>query len=117
MLAVFRIHLLDRKSDYILVGDEAIRPKSGERTYGLSRFFSALYGKAVPGLAFSAVSLVSVNQRCSYPMVMEQIVRGTASSNPGVLASEHRENTEASTTKTKRGHPKGAETETKTILC
>ncbi len=48
----FRIHLLDRKSDYILAGDEVIRPKSGDATYGLSRFFFSLYGKAVPGLAF-----------------------------------------------------------------
>lgn len=104
----FRTHLLDRKSDYILAGDEVIRPKSGERTYGLSRFFSSLYGKTIPSLAFLAVSLVSVNQRRSYPMVMEQIVRGTASSNPVVLASEHRENTEVATTETKRGRPKGS---------
>ncbi|MDE0483369.1 MAG: hypothetical protein OXI67_12380 [Candidatus Poribacteria bacterium] len=44
----------------------------------------------------------------NFIMVMEQIVRGTASSNPGVLASEHRENTEASMTETKRGCPRGA---------
>ena len=38
----FRTHLLDRESDYILVGDETVVPKSGDRTYGLSRFFSSL---------------------------------------------------------------------------
>jgi hypothetical protein len=32
------------------------------------------------------VSLVDVNRRRSYPMVMEQIVRGTPSSNQGVCA-------------------------------
>ena len=78
----FRTHLMDRESDYILAGDEVVVPKAGKSTYGLSRFFSALFGKAVPGVAFLAISLVSVKQRRSYPMVMEQIVRGTASSNP-----------------------------------
>ena len=104
----FRTHLLDRESDYILAGDEVVVPKAGKSTYGLSRFFSSLYGKAIPGLSFLAVSLVSVNRRRSYPMVMEQIVRGTSSSNPGVSACEHRENTEATTTKHKRGRPKGS---------
>ena len=93
----FRTHLLDRESDYILAGDEVVVPKAGKSIYGLSRFFSTLYGKAIPGLSFLAVSLVSVNRRRSYPMVMEQIVRGTSSSNPGVSACEHRENTEATT--------------------
>ena len=104
----FRTHLLDRESDYILAGDEVVVPKAGKSTYGLSRFFSSLYGKAIPGLSFLAVSLVSVNRRRSYPMVMEQIVRGTSSSNPGVSACEHRENTEATTPKHKRGRPKGS---------
>ena len=104
----FRTHLLDRESDYILAGDEVVVPKAGKSTYGLSRFFSSLYGKAIPGLSFLAVSLVSVNRRRSYPMVMEQIVRGTSSSNPGVSACEHRENTETTTPKHKRGRPKGS---------
>ena len=104
----FRTHLLDRESDYILAGDEVVVSKSGNSTYGLSRFFSSLYGKAIPGLAFLAMFLVSVNQRRSYPMVMEQIVRGTSSSNPGVSACEHRENTEVTTIKHKRQRPEGS---------
>ena len=104
----FRTHLLDRESDYILAGDEVVVPKAGKSTYGLSRFFSSLYGKAIPGLSFLAVSLVSVNRRRSYPMVMEQIVRGTSSSNQGVCASEHPDNTETATPKHKRGRPKGS---------
>ena len=104
----FRTHLLDCESDYILAGDEVVVPQSGKSTYGLSRFFSALYSKAIPGLSFLAVSLVSVNRRRSYPMVMEQIVRGTPSSNQGVCASEHRDNTETATPKPKHGRPKGS---------
>ena len=104
----FRTHLFDRESDYILTGDEVVVPKAGKSTYGLSRFFSSLYGKAVPGLSFLAVSLVSVNRRRSYPMVMEQIVRGTSSSNQGVCASEHQDNTETATPRHKCGRPKGS---------
>jgi putative transposase len=53
----FRTHLLDRESDYILARDEGVVPKAGKSTYGLSRFFASLSGKAVPGVAFLAVSL------------------------------------------------------------
>ena len=41
-------------------------PKAGKSTYGLSRFFSSLCGKAIPGLSFLALSLVSIQKRSSY---------------------------------------------------
>ena len=112
----FRTYLLDRESDYILVGDEVVVPKAGKSTYGLSRFFSSLFGKAIPGLSFLAVSLVSVDRKRSYPMVMEQIVRGTPSSNQGVCASEHQANTETATPKHKRGRPKGSRNRNKNVV-
>ena len=43
---------------------------------GLSRFFSSVYGKTIPGLAFFSLALVSVKEPRSYPLMMEQIVRG-----------------------------------------
>ena len=113
----FRTHLLDRESDYILAGDEVVVPKAGKSTYGLSRFFSSLYGKAIPGLSFLAVSLVSVNRRRSYPMVMEQIVRGIhrqirefRHANIVKIPRQPQQNTNA-------GVQKGAETGTKTMSC
>ena len=48
----FSTYLLDRESTYILAGDETTVSKSGESTYGLSRFFSSVYGKTLPGLGF-----------------------------------------------------------------
>ena len=54
----FRTYLLDRESTYILAGDETMVSKSGESTYGLSRFFSSVYGKTLPGLGFLSLSLV-----------------------------------------------------------
>ena len=73
----FSTYLLDRERTYILAGDETVVSKSGSSTYGLSRFFSSRHGKTIPSLAFLCLSLVSVKERRSYPLVMEQVVRGT----------------------------------------
>ena len=67
----FTTYLLDRESAYILAGDETIVSKSGQSTYGLSRFFSSVSGKTLPSLAFLSLSLVSVKERRSYPLLME----------------------------------------------
>ena len=81
----FHTYLFDRDSEYIVAGDESVVPKSGGSTYGLSRFFSSVSGKTVPGVAFLSLSLVSVKDRRSYPMVMEQVVRGAPSSEKALL--------------------------------
>ena len=72
----FRTYLLDAESPYILAGDETVVSKSGDSTSGLARFFLSVYGRSVPGLAFFSLSLVSIKERRSYPLVMEQLVRG-----------------------------------------
>ncbi len=109
----FSTYLLDRESTYILAGDETIVSKSGQSTYGLSRFFSSVSGKTIPSLAFLSLSLVSVEKRCSYPLVMEQIVRGTpdTSSPP---ASEPRDAPQSPSPQRKRGRPKGSRNRNKT---
>ena len=106
----FRTHLFDPESVYLLAGDETIVSKSGDSTYGLSRFFASMYGKTIPGLAFFAVSLVSVKHRCSYPMLMEQIVKPASSSNPCSQTSH----CQTSMPKRKRGRPKGSRNRNKT---
>ena len=58
-----RHHLLNPEHEYLLAGDETVVTKAGKQTYGLDRFFSSLYGKPVPGVAFFAFSLVSVQER------------------------------------------------------
>ncbi len=70
-----RHHLLDRQDIILIGGDESVVTKSGRKTYGLDRFFSSLYGKPVPGLSFFSLSLISVKERTSYPVMMEQIVK------------------------------------------
>jgi len=73
-----RHHLLNRADTILIGGDESVVTKSGKKTYGLDRFFSSLYGKPVPGLSFFSLSLISVNKRTSYPMMMEQVIKEEA---------------------------------------
>ena len=68
-------HLLDPTDTILIGGDETVVTKAGHQTYGLDRFFSSLYGKAVPGLSFFGLSLISVNQRTSYPVMLEQTLK------------------------------------------
>jgi putative transposase len=74
----FRQQVYRPEEVYLMVGDEVVTTKAGKRTHGLDRFFSSLYGKPVPGLAFFTLSLVSVQQRRSFPMRVEQVVRSDA---------------------------------------
>ena len=110
----FRTYLLDRESTYILAGDETVVSKSGQSTYGLSRFFSSVYGKTIPGLAFFSLSLVSVKERRSYPMLMEPIVRGDTCSRSPVETSELPEETQKPVLQHKGGRPKGSRNRNKT---
>jgi DDE superfamily endonuclease len=74
----FRHHLYRADEVYLLAGDEVVVTKAGKMTHGLDRFFSSLYGKPVPGLAFFALSLISVQARRSFPLRVEQVVRSDA---------------------------------------
>lgn len=73
----FRQHLYQPGEVYIWAGDESVVSKSGQKTYGLDHFFSSLYGKPIPGVSFFALSLISTQERRSYPMMIEQIVKGS----------------------------------------
>ena len=71
---IIRHHLLEPGDTILIGGDETVVSKAGQKSYGLDRFFSSLYGKAVPGLSFFSLSLISVKERTSYPLMMEQII-------------------------------------------
>src|SRR5215831_16257324 len=74
----FRQHVYRPEDVYLLVGDEVVATKAGKHTHGLDRFFASRYGKPVPGLAFFTLSLVSTQQRRSFPLCIEQVVRRAA---------------------------------------
>lgn len=70
---LIRHHLWDTDDVALMSGDHVVVTKAGKTTYGLDRFFSSLYGKAVPGLCFLTLSLLSTKRRASYPVVTEQV--------------------------------------------
>jgi putative transposase len=107
----FRTHLFDPESVYLLCGDESIVAKSGDTTYGLSRFFSSTDGKTIRGVAFFALSVISVKERRSYPMLIEQVVRSEASQTPSKDATV---STPSKTKRTAPGRPKGSKNRNKT---
>lgn len=73
-----RQHVSCPQDVYLLAGDEGVMTKAGKTMHGLDRFFSSLYGKPVPGLAFFTLALVSVQARRSLPLRVDQVVCGDA---------------------------------------
>src|ERR687886_1480734 len=70
----FRQHLFQPDDVYLLAGDEVVVTKAGKHTHGLGRFFSSIYQRAVPGLAFFSLALVSTKERRAFPIRLEQVV-------------------------------------------
>ncbi len=111
----FRTHLFHPADVYLLGGDETVVTKAGKQTYGLDRFFASLYGKAVPGLAFFTLSLISTQQRRSFPIQVEQVLR-TAEETAAARAKRAANVPTTPVPKRKPGRPKGSTTQAKTTL-
>jgi DDE superfamily endonuclease len=103
----FRQHVYRPQDVYLLVGDEVIVTKAGKATYGLDRFFASLYGKPVPGLAFFTLSLVSIQQRRSFPVRVEQVVRSDTEKAASKAKAAAKQSTSPHT-KRHPGRPKGS---------
>jgi len=103
----FRHHIYRPDEVYLLVGDEVVTTKAGKHTHGLDRFFASLYGKPVPGLAFFALSLVSIQQRRSFPIHVEQVVR-SAAEKAASKAKAVAKKPPPSPSKRRPGRPKGS---------
>ena len=111
----FRTYLYRPDSEYLLVGDESVVTKSGKQTYGLERFFSSLFGRPVRGLAFFALSVVSVDERKSYPLQVEQVVRSDEEKAAIAAKKCQQSSTKSKKSKAKRkpGRPKGRKNKNK----
>ena len=108
----FRQHVYRPQDVYVLAGDEVVAPKAGLHTHGLDRFFSSLYGKPVPGLAFFTLSLVSTQQRRSFPIRVEQVVRSDAEKAASKAKADANKQP-PSTSKRRPGRPKGSKNKPK----
>jgi len=111
----FRFHVFNPDAVYLLGGDECVVTKAGKKTYGLDRFFSSLYGKPVPGLSFFALSLISTQQRRSYPTMVEHMVR-TEAEKVATQAKSHKKTQQRQKTahQGKPGRPPGSKNREKT---
>jgi len=83
----------------LIAGDATTVTKSGKETHGLGRFFSSIYSRAVPGIAFQTLSLIDVNARSSWPLLMEQILP---------KAKQKKLTTRVKKAKRGKGRPKGS---------
>ncbi len=105
----FRKHLFRANEIYLLAGDEVVISKSGKQTYGLDRFFSSLVSKPISGLSFFTLSLVSVEQRRSFPIQIEQVIKSDIEKSSPSPTKEIKPQE-----KRGRGRPKGSKNKNKT---
>jgi putative transposase len=110
----FRHCLFNPADEYLLAGDECVVPKAGTRTYGLDRFFSSLYGKPVPSIAFFALSLISTRERRSFPSMVEQMVRTEARKATTKTKAKGKKQRQKQGKKRPVGRPKGSKNKDKT---
>ncbi|MCI0554108.1 MAG: transposase, partial [Anaerolineae bacterium] len=111
----FREHCFEQGEVYILAGDECVVSKSGQQTPGLDRFFSSLYGKPIPSVSFFSLSLVGTQERRSYPMMVEQVIR-TEAEKAAAKAKKQAKKAQSKTKKRKPGRPKGSQNKDKTQM-
>jgi hypothetical protein len=112
----FQHHLYRSEDVYLLAGDECVVTKSGKQTHGMDRFFSSLYGKPVPSLAFFALSLVSLSERRSYPVMVEQVVRTEGEKAATKAKAQARKAKRKQKKPRKPGRPKGSKNRDKTVV-
>ena len=112
----FRHHLWQPEGTYLVAGDETVVTKAGKKTYGLDRFFSSLYDKPVPGLKVFALSLVNVQERSSYPIVTEQVIRSEEEKAVTQAKKEAKQGRDSLHAKAKPGRPVGSKNQDKTQI-
>jgi len=110
----FEAHMSSADGDYFLVGDECVATKSGKETYGLDHFFSGLLNKVVKGIAIFTLAVVDVNERRSYPLRVEQVVRSEAEKEAAKTKKKAKAKKDPDAPKKKPGRPKGSKNRDKT---
>ena len=104
----FKQYLFDAKFEYLLAGDESVITKSGKQTYGLDRFYAGLLKKVVKSIAIFSLSIISVEERRSYPLQVMQVVRTDKEKAIAKKKKSEKEKKKNNTKKKKLGRPKGS---------
>lgn len=110
----FKHYFFNPKHEYFMIGDESVVTKSGKSTYGLDRFYSGLQSKVVKSIAIFSLAIVSVNERRSYPLQVEQVVRTPEEKAVAKKKKAKRTKKKANSPKKKLGRPKGSKNKDKT---
>jgi len=110
----FKKHLFNIKFEYFLVGDESVITKSGKHTFGLDRFYAGLLKKVVKSIAIFSLSIVSVEERHSYPLQVEQVVRTSEEKEATKKKKSKKSKKKSGSQKKKLGRPKGSKNRDKT---
>jgi len=84
----------------LIAGDATTVTKSGKKTFGLGRFFSSICSRTIPSIAFQTLSLIDVERRRSWPLLVEQIAPKPAQAKVPA--------TPPKATRRGRGRPKGS---------
>ena len=110
----FEAHLNNSEGEHFLVGDECVATKSGKETHGIDHFFSGLLNKVVKGIAIFTLAVVDVNERSSYPLSVEQVVRSEAEKEAAQTKKKAKAKKDPNALKKKPGRPKGSHNRDKT---
>ena len=110
----FKHYLYNPKHEYFMVGDESVVTKAGKITYGLDRFYAGLQSKVVKSIAIFSLALVSVNERRSYPLQVEQVVRTSEEKASAKKKKAKDSKKKVNSPKKKLGRPKGSKNKNKT---
>jgi len=110
----FERHLNEADGEYFLAGDECVATKSGKETHGLDHFFSGLQNKVVKGIAIFTLAVVDVNERRSYPLSVEQVIRSEAEKEAAKTRKKAKVKKDPNAPKKKPGRPKGSKNRNKT---
>jgi hypothetical protein len=112
----FEIHLNNAESEHFLIGDECVITKSGKKTHGIDHFFSGLLNKVVKGLGIFTLAVVDVNERRSYPLSVEQVIRSEAEKEAAKAKKKAKVKKDPNAPKKKPGRPKGSQNRDKTKI-
>jgi putative transposase len=98
--AIAKTFVKQAEGEVVIAGDGTTVLKSGKETYGLGKFFSSLYSRAVTGLGFQTLSLLDGEQGKSWPILVEQILPQPKEEKESAPKEKR--------TKRGRGRPKGS---------
>lgn len=87
----------------LIAGDATVVTKVGKSTYALGKFYSSIYSRAMLALSFQCLSLICVNTRKSWPIMMEQMMPKVKQ--PDIIPTKE-------APKRAKGRPKGSKNKT-----